>query len=211
MWYTRNIYFFFSSTEHCAWAIISPKEFKSWVTCISLALLLAYFQKNIIMVYIFMLIKGYENMSPWLPATFYVIFIKKNKRYFKTVTYLLKGCKRQMCLNQIETLQQSSRWTLVLWPKTSNTLFRDHSIFQFLFRNIYRTVRKDLTYACRDDRNCIIDKRQRNRCQYCRYMKCLTMGMKREGKTLQISILYLSVAMTTNGISSDISKPWHIC
>ncbi|KAJ8300295.1 hypothetical protein KUTeg_021814 [Tegillarca granosa] len=32
----------------------------------------------------------------------------------------------------------------------------------------------------RDDRNCIIDKRQRNRCQYCRYMKCLNMGMKRE-------------------------------
>ncbi|CAH1787463.1 unnamed protein product, partial [Owenia fusiformis] len=43
-----------------------------------------------------------------------------------------------------------------------------------------RTVRKDLTYACRDERNCIIDKRQRNRCQYCRYMKCLAMGMKRE-------------------------------
>lgn len=43
-----------------------------------------------------------------------------------------------------------------------------------------RTVRKDLTYACRDDRSCIIDKRQRNRCQYCRYMKCLAMGMKRE-------------------------------
>jgi len=43
-----------------------------------------------------------------------------------------------------------------------------------------RTVRKDLTYACRDDRNCIIDKRQRNRCQYCRYMKCLATGMKRE-------------------------------
>ncbi|GAB6021969.1 hypothetical protein CHUAL_006129 [Chamberlinius hualienensis] len=43
-----------------------------------------------------------------------------------------------------------------------------------------RTVRKDLTYACREDRNCIIDKRQRNRCQYCRYQKCLSMGMKRE-------------------------------
>jgi hypothetical protein len=33
---THGIYFylhptFFSSTEHCAWAIISPKEFKSWV------------------------------------------------------------------------------------------------------------------------------------------------------------------------------------
>ena len=28
----------------------------------------------------------------------------------------------------------------------------------------------------------MIDKRQRNRCQYCRYMKCMAMGMKREGK-----------------------------
>lgn len=43
-----------------------------------------------------------------------------------------------------------------------------------------RTVRKDLSYACREGRNCIIDKRQRNRCQYCRYQKCLNMGMKRE-------------------------------
>ncbi|XP_053214326.1 retinoic acid receptor RXR-alpha-B-like isoform X2 [Panonychus citri] len=43
-----------------------------------------------------------------------------------------------------------------------------------------RTVRKDLTYACREEKNCIIDKRQRNRCQYCRYQKCLMMGMKRE-------------------------------
>jgi len=43
-----------------------------------------------------------------------------------------------------------------------------------------RTVRKDLQYACRDEKNCQIDKRQRNRCQYCRYMKCMAMGMKRE-------------------------------
>ncbi|XP_043464013.1 retinoic acid receptor RXR-alpha-B isoform X1 [Leptopilina heterotoma] len=43
-----------------------------------------------------------------------------------------------------------------------------------------RTVRKDLSYACREEKTCIIDKRQRNRCQYCRYQKCLAMGMKRE-------------------------------
>nr|ASL70517.1 nuclear receptor [Brachionus rotundiformis] len=43
-----------------------------------------------------------------------------------------------------------------------------------------RTVRKDLTYSCRDNRDCTIDKRQRNRCQYCRYQKCLSAGMKRE-------------------------------
>uniref|UniRef100_A0A8C7MW33 Retinoic acid receptor RXR n=1 Tax=Oncorhynchus kisutch TaxID=8019 RepID=A0A8C7MW33_ONCKI len=44
-----------------------------------------------------------------------------------------------------------------------------------------RTIRKDLTYTCRDSKECLIDKRQRNRCQYCRYQKCLAMGMKREG------------------------------
>lgn len=44
-----------------------------------------------------------------------------------------------------------------------------------------RTIRKDLTYTCRDNKECLIDKRQRNRCQYCRYQKCLAMGMKREG------------------------------
>uniref|UniRef100_A0A0N5AY35 Nuclear receptor subfamily 2 group B member 4 n=1 Tax=Syphacia muris TaxID=451379 RepID=A0A0N5AY35_9BILA len=43
-----------------------------------------------------------------------------------------------------------------------------------------RTVRKDLSYSCRENRNCVIDKRQRNRCQYCRYKKCQKMGMKRE-------------------------------
>lgn len=43
-----------------------------------------------------------------------------------------------------------------------------------------RTVRKDLSYACREDKNCVIDKKQRNRCQYCRYQKCLSCGMKRE-------------------------------
>ncbi|TRY93851.1 hypothetical protein DNTS_023769 [Danionella cerebrum] len=44
-----------------------------------------------------------------------------------------------------------------------------------------RTVRKDLSYTCRDNKECLVDKRQRNRCQYCRYQKCLGMGMKREG------------------------------
>lgn len=45
-----------------------------------------------------------------------------------------------------------------------------------------RTIRKDLIYTCRDNKDCLIDKRQRNRCQYCRYQKCLVMGMKREGE-----------------------------
>lgn len=43
-----------------------------------------------------------------------------------------------------------------------------------------RTVRKNLTFTCREAKDCLIDKRQRNRCQYCRYQKCLSTGMRRE-------------------------------
>ena len=37
-----------------------------------------------------------------------------------------------------------------------------------------------MSYACRENKNCLVDKRQRNRCQFCRYNKCIAMGMKRE-------------------------------
>nr|XP_061811357.1 retinoic acid receptor RXR-alpha-A-like [Nerophis lumbriciformis] len=62
-----------------------------------------------------------------------------------------------------------------------------------------RTVRKDLTYTCRDNKDCVIDKRQRNRCQYCRYQKCLAMGMKREGTahTVEDSHSYFLVSLLT--------------
>ncbi|XP_061411872.1 nuclear receptor subfamily 4 group A member 2-like [Lethenteron reissneri] len=43
-----------------------------------------------------------------------------------------------------------------------------------------RTVQKDAKYVCLANRNCPVDKRRRNRCQYCRYQKCLTVGMIKE-------------------------------
>lgn len=57
-----------------------------------------------------------------------------------------------------------------------------------------RTVRKDLSYACREDKQCLVDKRQRNRCQYCRYQKCLSMGMKREAVQVRYKFLISSPA-----------------
>ncbi len=38
------------------------------------------------------------------------------------------------------------------------------------------------------DKNCPVDKRRRNRCQYCRYQTCLAVGMDKEGKKELISI-----------------------
>lgn len=71
-----------------------------------------------------------------------------------------------------------------------------------------RTVRKDLSYTCRDNKECLVDKRQRNRCQYCRYQKCLAMGMKREGMwhsvTFRIGRLMLEVAIKKRDICFHI-------
>lgn len=44
-----------------------------------------------------------------------------------------------------------------------------------------RSVQKNTKYVCSGNGDCVIDKRRRNRCQYCRYKKCLEVGMVREG------------------------------
>lgn len=43
-----------------------------------------------------------------------------------------------------------------------------------------RTVQKNAKYVCLANRNCTVDKRRRNRCQYCRFQKCLAVGMVKE-------------------------------
>ncbi|CAG5114836.1 unnamed protein product, partial [Candidula unifasciata] len=43
-----------------------------------------------------------------------------------------------------------------------------------------RSIRKQLGYACRGARDCPVTKLHRNRCQYCRLQKCLTVGMRSE-------------------------------
>nr|XP_020656813.1 nuclear receptor subfamily 4 group A member 2 [Pogona vitticeps] len=43
-----------------------------------------------------------------------------------------------------------------------------------------RTVQKNAKYVCLANKNCPVDKRRRNRCQYCRFQKCLAVGMVKE-------------------------------
>uniref|UniRef100_A0AC34GH73 Nuclear receptor domain-containing protein n=1 Tax=Panagrolaimus sp. ES5 TaxID=591445 RepID=A0AC34GH73_9BILA len=43
-----------------------------------------------------------------------------------------------------------------------------------------RTVQKNISYTCHKDKNCIIDRNSRNRCQSCRFQKCLDNGMSRD-------------------------------
>ena len=61
------------------------------------------------------------------------------------------------------------------------------SVTIFLFRTcegckgfFKRTVQKSAKYVCLADKNCPVDKRRRNRCQFCRFQKCMFVGMVKE-------------------------------
>ncbi|XP_062873671.1 nuclear receptor ROR-beta isoform X1 [Trichomycterus rosablanca] len=43
-----------------------------------------------------------------------------------------------------------------------------------------RSQQNNASYSCPRQRNCLIDRTNRNRCQHCRLQKCLTLGMSRD-------------------------------
>ncbi|XP_058610545.1 retinoic acid receptor alpha-like isoform X3 [Onychostoma macrolepis] len=43
-----------------------------------------------------------------------------------------------------------------------------------------RSIQKNMVYTCHREKNCIINKVTRNRCQYCRLQKCFAVGMSKE-------------------------------
>lgn len=44
-----------------------------------------------------------------------------------------------------------------------------------------RSVQNNKYYTCAEQRSCLINLSQRKRCPFCRFQKCLAVGMKREG------------------------------
>uniref|UniRef100_G3U0V9 RAR related orphan receptor B n=1 Tax=Loxodonta africana TaxID=9785 RepID=G3U0V9_LOXAF len=43
-----------------------------------------------------------------------------------------------------------------------------------------RSQQNNASYSCPRQRNCLIDRTNRNRCQHCRLQKCLALGMSRD-------------------------------
>lgn len=58
-----------------------------------------------------------------------------------------------------------------------------------------RTVQKNAKYVCLTNKNCPVDKRRRNRCQFCRFQKCLAVGMVKEGKATSAGMRNWRVVM----------------
>uniref|UniRef100_A0A0R3RNC7 Nuclear receptor domain-containing protein n=1 Tax=Elaeophora elaphi TaxID=1147741 RepID=A0A0R3RNC7_9BILA len=47
-----------------------------------------------------------------------------------------------------------------------------------------RTIQKKIEYVCYKQGNCSVDQKNRNRCQSCRFKKCLQLGMRQESVRL---------------------------
>lgn len=45
-----------------------------------------------------------------------------------------------------------------------------------------------VNYQCPRNKACVVDRVNRNRCQYCRLQKCLKLGMSRDGEFMDITI-----------------------
>ena len=68
-----------------------------------------------------------------------------------------------------------------------------------------RTIQKQLQYLCVEKKECKIDKNNRIRCQYCRFQKCITLGMLKEGK-LQRPALYVNSIKGGGGGGGGLTK-----
>ncbi|CAB1433055.1 unnamed protein product [Pleuronectes platessa] len=65
-------------------------------------------------------------------------------------------------------------WQLLVMQAASMVI---HQASQGFFR---RSIQKNMVYTCHREKNCIINKVTRNRCQYCRLQKCFAVGMSKE-------------------------------
>ncbi|KIH44974.1 zinc finger, C4 type [Ancylostoma duodenale] len=67
-----------------------------------------------------------------------------------------------------------------------------------------RTVQKNMEYTCHKEKQCPVDRVSRNRCQACRFQKCLDKGMTKVGLPRRSPLL---VRKPYNRCSTGVSSP----
>ncbi|XP_060251913.1 nuclear receptor subfamily 5 group A member 2 isoform X4 [Ovis aries] len=77
---------------------------------------------------------------------------------------------------------KAARFAPTLLPEKYNVQTQNKPLDCFFKLNGFfkRTVQNNKRYTCIENQNCQIDKTQRKRCPYCRFQKCLSVGMKLE-------------------------------
>lgn len=72
-----------------------------------------------------------------------------------------------------------------------------NSLFFLLQGFFKRSVQNNKHYTCTERQSCPMDPAQRKRCPYCRFQKCLAVGMKKEGRFLIFSNLGVLCTLLT--------------
>ena len=108
------------------------------------------------------------------------------------VQKMLQKCLIEHVSSEWESVKNTAH--LVKEQKICQKLFERNSGITLTFVHISgcksffkRSVRRNLTYQCRGNKNCPIDQHHRNQCQHCRLKKCFKMGMKREGELRSVA------------------------
>lgn len=98
------------------------------------------------------------------------------------------------------------------------TNFQIFSIFCIYSKGFFRRSQSNVVnYQCPRQKNCIVDRVNRNRCQFCRLQKCLGLGMSRDAvkfgrmskkqrEKVEDEVRYHRAQLTTtNGLTNQIS------
>uniref|UniRef100_A0A0N5B4V4 Nuclear hormone receptor HR78 n=1 Tax=Strongyloides papillosus TaxID=174720 RepID=A0A0N5B4V4_STREA len=70
-----------------------------------------------------------------------------------------------------------------------------------------RSIRKQIGYVCRGNKDCPVTKFHRNRCQFCRLKKCLAMGMRSESVQAERRPMNISNSSNNNNGSANNATP----
>lgn len=70
-----------------------------------------------------------------------------------------------------------------------------------------RSIQKQIEYRCLRDGKCLVIRLNRNRCQFCRFKKCLAVGMSRDCKCLSI-LITISIFFFSTWPCSSRTQPY---
>ncbi|KAG7281047.1 hypothetical protein CRUP_016679 [Coryphaenoides rupestris] len=69
-----------------------------------------------------------------------------------------------------------------------------------------RSIRKNLVYTCRGSGDCVINKHHRNRCQYCRLQRCISLGMKQDSVQCERKPVEVSTREKSSNCAASTEK-----
>ncbi|CAD5220300.1 unnamed protein product [Bursaphelenchus okinawaensis] len=70
----------------------------------------------------------------------------------------------------------------------------------------WRSVKQQQQYLCRYDKNCDISPNQRNACRYCRFQRCISVGMQPDAVRMQSTRTEKRAASSTTGPQPVVSS-----